>query len=45
MIQFHKQHKIAMKHPCLLACETMHPRYRVARKNIVVIITVNTGWQ
>lgn len=35
----------ALKHPCLLAEETMHPRFRTLGVFGSLIVTVNTGYE
>lgn len=37
--------KIAIENPCLLACETMHPRFASMHSGGSVILTVNTGYE
>lgn len=37
------QQLIAYRLPCLLAIETMHPRYRTQRGAWSEVLTVNTG--
>lgn len=40
-----EQQIIALMHPCLLACETTHPRF-VRRKPFgTIVITVNSGYE
>lgn len=38
------QHK-ALMHPCLLACETIHPRFKTIFRTHSVIVTVNAGYE
>ncbi len=35
----------AMKHPCRLSIETLHPRFRRKMKGHSLIITINTGYE
>ena len=35
----------ALNHPCLLACETMHPRFTHRSADRCIRITVNTGYE
>ena len=39
------QQRRALKSPCLLACETMLPDYRLVGKMGTYIITVNAGYE
>lgn len=36
---------VALAHPCLLAGETMHPRFRHLRREVAIILTVNAGYE
>ena len=38
-------HRIALEHPCLLAEETMHPRFRALTPRGSVIVTINSGYE
>lgn len=40
-----EQQRIAIASPCLLAEETMHPRFRLLTRSGSVIVTVNTGYE
>lgn len=35
----------AIEHPCRLAVETMHPRFRERSGITTVVLTVNTGYE
>ena len=37
--------RIALRFPCLLAEETMHPRYFTQTALGTVILTINTGYE
>lgn len=38
--------RIALAHPCYLACETMHPRFRSRLTGrFTLVLTVNGGWE
>lgn len=38
-----RQQKIALKHPCRLAVETVHPRFAQKAASYSLIVTVNSG--
>jgi hypothetical protein len=43
---FRHQHTTALAHPCLLAEETAHPRFRRVIAGVgSVIITINSGYE
>lgn len=37
--------RIAISHPCYLAAETVHPRYRSASGAWSAVLTVNSGYE
>ena len=37
--------QIALKHPCYLAAETLHPRFRNRSGAWSLILTINTGYE
>jgi hypothetical protein len=37
--------RIALANPCLLAAETMHPRFRSQHGAWSLVLTVNTGYE
>jgi hypothetical protein len=37
--------RLALTHPCLLACETAHPRYGRSHGSWTSVLTVNTGYE
>jgi hypothetical protein len=37
--------QIALRHPCLLAFETTHPRFRWTEGGHGIVLTVNTGYE
>jgi hypothetical protein len=39
------QQRTAIEHPCRLAIETMHPRFRMKDGITGVVLTVNTGYE
>jgi len=39
------QQLLAMRFPCFLAAECIHPRYRISHTNYSVIVTVNAGYE
>lgn len=40
------QQKTAIENPCLLAAETLHPRFHYVRiDGVSVILTVNSGYE
>lgn len=46
MTGFRHQQKTALAHPCLLAEETAHPRFRRIVPGVgSVIITINSGYE
>ncbi len=40
-----QQQRVALRHPCLLAEETAHPRFTADRFLGSVIVTVNSGYE
>lgn len=43
--QFTHPQRAALRHPCLLAEETAHPRYGHAGPLGSLVLTVNTGYE
>jgi hypothetical protein len=39
------QQTIALMHPCYLACETIHPRFRKVQNGVSCIVTINAGYE
>jgi len=39
------EQRIAITHPCHLAAETMHSRYRIRTGAWSTVLTVNTGYE
>lgn len=39
------QQQTALAHHCRLASETVHPRFRVLKPCVSVIVTVNSGYE
>lgn len=39
------EQKIARRFPCLLAVETLHPRFRTRHGAWSLVLTVNTGYE
>lgn len=37
--------RIALMHPCHLAAETMHPRFRSQAGTWSLVLTINTGYE
>lgn len=37
--------RLAITHPCRLAVETMHPRFRTQTGRWSLVLTVNTGYE
>lgn len=44
-MSYTRQQRAALKHPCLLAEETMHQRYFSQGTLGTVILTINTGYE
>lgn len=42
---FTAMQRIAIEHPCLLAEETMHPRFGLATRSGTIIVTINSGYE